>query len=487
MSTRVAVACLATVMALSACASADSAATTTPPPTTLAPATTIDSTAPPAVETTTPARASTTTSTVATVGDGPLYLRPIDPTTLEDLDGSTLLGVGASMWSAVSPNRRWLAATGFATTEGDEPAALLVQLDEWGASDLRPMPAMTGLESLSVTDSGTMLWLSWAQSGWRLHRLEAGSNEPELMTVVDAGLVPLVDPDEMGVMTADYVAVVGQEDNDPFGGELRVLIVDLTDGEVAEVPLRGVWGGQVDDDDGDEIWRAESPGWAFDRDRELLYVVSATADEVVVVDLATAQIIRRDGFDDPDSLLQRVLEWWIPPADAKLGEGVRRNVALSPDGSRLYVATARAEYDGGRWQDVPLGVEVIDTDSLRVTGRSQLPINDVAVSPDGELVVGVGVEQRFAFGDDEAVGSGLYLLDAATLEVRHHVEDGAALTLDGFSSDASTVYAWSYHPVADVLTHVAVDAGTGQIVGNRSVSWPGYVMPGGAVVVDSQP
>ncbi len=448
--------------------------------------TTLESSAPP-VESTTPATALTTTSTVSTVGDGPLYLRPVDPTTLQDLDGAAHLGVGGSLWSSVSPNRRWLAATGFASTEGDEPKALLVQLDGWETSELRPMPAMTALESLAVTDSGAMVWLSSALSGWRLHRFGAGAEEPELVSVVDAGLVPLVDPDDMGVVTDDYVAVVAREDNDPFGGELRVVIVDLSDGGVTKVPLPGVWSGHVEDADGDEVWRAESPGWAFDRDQELLYVVSATANEVVVVDLAAGELVRRGSFDEPDSLLQRVLEWWIPPADAKLGEGVRRNVALSPDGSRLYVATARAEYGGGRWQDVPLGVELIDTGTFQLTVRSELPINDVALSSHGDVLAGVGFHDRFADGDDETIGSGLYLLDVATLGVRHHIEDGVSFALDEFSSDGSTIYVLSYHPVADVLTHEAVDVDTGEIVGERSVSWPGYVMPWAAAVVDALP
>ncbi len=443
---------------------------------------TLESSEPP-VESTTPAA----TPTASTIGDGPLYLRPIDPTTLEDLAGAAHLGVGGSLWSAVSPSRRWLAATGFATTEGDEPKALLVQLDGWETSELRPMPAMTALESLAVTDSGTIVWLSSALSGWRLHRLDAGAGEPELVTVVDADLVPLVDPDEMGVVTDDYVAVVGREDNDPFGGELRVVIVDLSHGGVTQVPLPGVWGGHVDDDDDDDIWRSESPGWAFDRDQELLYVVSATTDEVVVVDLAAGELVRRGRFDEPDSLLRRVLQWWIPAADAKLGEGVRRNVALSPDGLRLYVATARAEYDHGRWQDVPLGVEVIDTNSFQITGRSELPINDVARSLDRGVLAGAGLHDRFASGADESVGSGLYLLDAVTLEVRHHIGDGSPFLLDGFSSDGSTVYVWSYDPIGDVLTYVAVDVDTGEIVGERSVSWPGYVMPWAAAVVDARP
>ncbi len=116
--------------------------------------------------------------------------------------------------------------------------------------------------------------------------------------------------------------------------------------------------------------------------------------------------------------------------------------------------------------------------------RAQLPVGSVALSPDGEALVGVGVHERFSGGADESVGSGAYLLDPSTLERRHHLWDGSAFVLDGFAGDGSLAYLWTHDPVVDNLAYVVIDLGLGQIVGSRTVPWPGYVLGAAGSVVD---
>ncbi len=91
---------------------------------------------------------------------------------------------------------------------------------------------------------------------------------------------------------------------------------------------------------------------------------------------------------------------------------------------------------------------MIDTKSLQVASRTELPIGDLALSPNGEVLVGLGVHQRFSGGADECVGNGMYLLDPMTPEVRHHVAAGRAFAFDGLSPDGSMVCSWTHDPVA---------------------------------------
>jgi hypothetical protein len=396
------------------------------------------------------------------------------------------------MWSAVSPSGQWLAAAGFSSTGGGNPTLTLVDAEAWTWSEPLAVPELTGVGAVSVTDEGTVTWLRSETSGWQVHQLAEGSSRPVLVAQLEATLRPIIArTDEIGALTDEYLAVPTFEfDGDLYGGDTHIVIVDLTNGDVTSVPLEGVWFGHVSEeqDDGDGTGRSLDPGFGFDRDHDLLYVVSASEDEILVVDLVTSAIVRRKDVHEPSSLLSRVLEWWVPKADAKAQDGSRRNVALSPDGSRLYVATARAESemtDGEfRWQDVPLGVEVIDTDSLTVISRTELPVSDIAISPDGAILMAVGVHEWQNSDGYSFHGFGVYLLDANNLSVVAHLDDGVGYDTGGFAPDGSYAYAWSYRPSSDTLTFLALDPSTGATLGSRDILWPGYLIEPLAVVAD---
>lgn len=367
---------------------------------------------------------------------------------------------------------------------------MLIDVEVWTWSEPLAVQELSGVESLSVTDDGTVTWLRSVPSGWQVYQLVQGSSRPVLVAELEASLRPIIArTDEIGALTDKYLAVSTFEvDGDGNGGETGIVIVDLTDGEVSTVPLEGIWNGPVSEEyvDGDEIGRSLEPGFGFDHDRDIIYVVSASTDEIVVVDLKSSAIIQRRDFHQPSSLLSRVLEWWVPKAEAKVQEGARRRVAVSADGSRLYVATARTESettDGEfRWQNVPLGVEVIDTDTLNVIARSELPVSDIAIFPDGGVLIAVGVHERQNSDGHSIHGSGVYLLDANNLSVVAHLDDGVGYDVGGFSPNGRYAYGWSFS--GNRLRYVAIDTSTGATVGSRDIQWPGHLIGPIAVVAD---
>lgn len=150
------------------------------------------------------------------------------------------------------------------------------------------------------------------------------------------------------------------------------------------------------------------------------------------------------------------------------------------------MATARAEsktIDGKlRWQDVPLGIEVIDTETLSAIARSELPVSDVAVSPDGSVLMAVGVHEKVDDEGHSVQGSGVYLLDARNFSVVSHLDDGVGYDIGGFSPDSGYAYVWSFS--SDVLNHVAIDVSNGTLLASRKVQWPGYLISPVAVVAD---
>jgi hypothetical protein len=119
----------------------------------------------------------------------------------------------------------------------------------------------------------------------------------------------------------------------------------------------------------------------------------------VVVDLAAAAVIAETvlAAQPPEGEAATV----VPPAAAEPGSGPRTvtglgaggAAAVSPDGSRLYLAGLREPRDPARLGGAatagqpPSGLQVIDTTTLALVGRLDAAVTAVTPTPDGRLLL----------------------------------------------------------------------------------------------------
>jgi hypothetical protein len=107
-----------------------------------------------------------------------------------------------------------------------------------------------------------------------------------------------------------------------------------------------------------------------------------------------------------------------------LGSGARRTSVLSPDGRTLFVATQSVELieDDDDWRVItrPAGVKAIDTTTWDMVVRTDEPVSNIWVAPNGEALIASG----YSTSESESVyveeSTGLYLLDPSDLSVRVH-------------------------------------------------------------------
>jgi DNA-binding beta-propeller fold protein YncE len=88
-----------------------------------------------------------------------------------------------------------------------------------------------------------------------------------------------------------------------------------------------------------------------------------------------------------------------------------------------------------------MGLLVVDLETLEVTKRIN-EIDEVAVSPDGRYILGIGDfwDWRTANGNAEITGYGLKVIDATTFEVVAHLMSGASFSVPTISPDGGRAY-----------------------------------------------
>lgn len=148
------------------------------------------------------------------------------------------------------------------------------------------------------------------------------------------------------------------------------------------------------------------------------------------IDLAQAKII---GEKELASVWGRLGNWLMPTAEAKANRGIYRTALINREGTRLYLY--------GQGTDEPPVEMPLEFTGPKVVHRSDLPVTDGALSPDGRFLLLSGMHIPTATRDGfgyraHPKGVGLYVLDAVTLEQRAHLESDVALYVVGFSPDS---------------------------------------------------
>ena len=185
------------------------------------------------------------------------------------------------------------------------------------------------------------------------------------------------------------------------GGSPQVLLLDATD-------LTPRWSAELEDvrdgifprDEDGDVTQANfyepgkafyiTPGLVFAPDRDALYVVHADSEQLTTVDFAS-QNVKTVDIENKLTWFERLLSMSTSTAHAKVGDGITRQAAISPDGQFLYVVgvnSATFTDKHGNWQmeQTPLGLEILQTRDGSRAARLDTDSTELSISPDGRLL-----------------------------------------------------------------------------------------------------
>jgi len=388
--------------------------------------------------------------------------RRIDPETLEDVASSSLF-LGAPGRGVFSLDGHSLASFVYRNSDNSEEL-VVADLKRWRIRDRLPLEGwvvndQSGLvdgpvQATFLDETDVVTWIAQLPSeqgsgpvaeDYALFRYSLGAAQPEL----SYGFPPGFAPWEMRLLSRDRIAVFGSpvvfdEEAAESARWTRLFVIDAITGRLA-------WEVQIPELAAGHQWKGDSvgsfmhPGLGWDLAGQRLYVAHADRLAVTVVDLSQGVVIGEKEISLPTSMEEQLKLLLLPLAQAKLQEGTRRNVRVDPQGERLFVSGVRWELvhnDQGEATDeqqVALGLTVLDLPTLETVSHLDLPVSDVEISPDGSILLLTGVWDGQVV-DSDPEQSGLYVLDAGTLEQRRHLWPGTIPWIHAFSNDGSSVY-----------------------------------------------
>jgi DNA-binding beta-propeller fold protein YncE len=133
-----------------------------------------------------------------------------------------------------------------------------------------------------------------------------------------------------------------------------------------------------------------NPGLAFAPDRDVLYVVHADSEQLTTVDFKS-QRVETVEIQARLTWFERLLSLTAGVAHAKIGDGVMRQAAVSPDGQFLYMVgvnnmTVKDKWGNWQFEQTPLGLEVIRTSDGSRVSRFVSKGTELSLSPDGRFL-----------------------------------------------------------------------------------------------------
>ena len=211
-------------------------------------------------------------------------------------------------------------------------------------------------------------------------------------------------------------------------------------------------------------------------------MVHADRNRLSVIDLDTLETISDQPISQPQSILDRLFTWLVPPAQAKLSRGTTHTAVLGPDGL-LYVASSITEAEeqaDGEWRErtTPIGLRVIDSSTAVEVDQLDVPVDQVMVSPDGPLVA-TGTSRTYTEDGADSTPSGVYIIEPDPVELTYHLipgENEEWSWLEGISPDGDVAYVQTGNRDADELTLHAIDIHSGQTTGSY-VGLSPYIIP----------
>lgn len=290
---------------------------------------------------------------------------------------------------------------------------------------------------LTVGDDGAAFWLG-GSTGSDLVALEPERDGIRMVTAnLLGGFSPL--SERITIVETRTLGLVGSHPVDD--GELVSAVILSLDGAMTihdfpKIETEVEVNGEAIPAHSDYVW---------DTRNERVLVVEATRDIVSELDLETGEISEH-------------------PWDG-LGPATQRDVALSPDGKLLFIASANLDQEQDGLVRSPQNLVVLDP-----VGWSSGEIVDIAVdslypSPDGVTMLAQGAEVTTTPTDTTRRPSPVYLLDVATAEVALGFQVSDALESPAqYSADGSHVYLATDENGAE--TYAILDVAQQELVGS---------------------
>jgi hypothetical protein len=396
---------------------------------------------------------------------------PIDPITLEAIPGLAPIPVGDWFWGATSNNGRWLALYA-ADDSGVSSDLRLIDVVDWETLSTWNFVAE---QPLYVTDDGTIYSLEGSSPNIKLSRRTAGQPDAEVVARLPDNFYSWY---EIDVWDGNAAIFGYQSPDGRTAGEAAIVLVDLGNGAVTEIPLPGVAFGIVDEVDIAETYPGlidANPAVVWDHTEFRALVVHANQDVITEVDLASNEV--SDHYFGPEtSVWGELFAWLVPPAQAGGGAFARkaRMAVLSADRGSLHVATMLGDIsvDETGWSSLNLasGIVTVDTSTWQVVDRLDAPISEIFLSPNGDRLLATGYGYTQTRDTYESQAAGFYVIDPIDLDVITHYAPGQPTEFHwgfSFSRDGRLGYVIA----SDTQNEIdVIDLETGVILNTRTAT-----------------
>ena len=323
-------------------------------------------------------------------------LFPLDPATGTALPENPEISLGHTFFYGFSPDRTTLAVASFPNESGYNGRLFLVDLPAWETHDLG-LELSGWVSTMVFSPNGKELAIAHGETGYKLTvvNLEDRTITAQSPTY---SYVSRLKFSQNGQALMLYRSTTNPADGWTAGPPEILLLntADLT--QLWSTELKEVHDGILPREEGVTVANFyepgkafyTSPGLVFAPDRDALYVVHADSEQLTTVDFES-QTVETVEVQPKLIWLERFLSMTAGVAHAKIGDGITRQAAVSPDGQFLYVVgvnSVTSRVQNGNWQmeQTPLGLEILQTrDGSRVE-RIETDTTELSLSPDGRFL-----------------------------------------------------------------------------------------------------
>lgn len=323
-------------------------------------------------------------------------LFPLDPARGKPLPDYAPISLGYSSYHAFSPDRGTLAVISFPAETTYQGSLLLIDLATWKTQQFE-LELKGWVHTLAFSPDGKQLAISHGESNYSLTMIDVEKGAITAQSQVDSYVTRLKFT-ESGDALMLYSPTLNPKDR-ITAGPPQVLLLDAVDLRPRwSTELEGVQDGVFAKDETvtsaniHEPGQASylSPGLVFAPDREALYIVHADSEQLTTVDFESQNVGTVD-IQPKLTWFERLLSMTAGVAHAKIGDGITRQAAVSPDGQFLYVVgvnNSTFQDKQGNWQmeQTPLGLEIIQTGDGSRVEHIESDTMELSISPDGRFL-----------------------------------------------------------------------------------------------------